>query len=124
MREWYSGLEYRFESFSPDVQILHVVSDLTKARNLAKAANDTAENHLYRALILLDYIATDPKWTSKLRELLRLREPDLSPDGLRYLRNIENGVDRIKTSVEHFLSSAAVDAESQEEWPHRQAVLG
>lgn len=57
-------------------------------------------------------------------ELLRLREPDLSPDSLRYLNNIENGVDRIKTSVEHFLSSAAVDAESQEERPHQQAVLG
>ena len=74
MKKWYDELEHRFGSFRADVQILHVVSDLTKARNLTKAGKDTAENHLYRALILLDYIAADPKWTSKLRELLRLRE--------------------------------------------------
>ena len=34
----------------------------------------TAINHLYRALILLDYISDDPKWKMRLRELLRLRE--------------------------------------------------
>ena len=29
---------------------------------------------MYRAIILLDYMKDDPKWRSKLRELLRVRE--------------------------------------------------
>ena len=31
-------------------------------------------NHLYRAMILLDYMIEDPKWKKKIGELLRLRE--------------------------------------------------
>jgi transcriptional regulator with GAF, ATPase, and Fis domain len=37
-------------------------------------------------------------------ELLRLRQPELDPDSLRYLSNIERGVDRIQESFEEFLS--------------------
>ena len=36
-------------------------------------------------------------------ELLRLRQPELDPDCLRYLSNIERGVDRIQESFEKFL---------------------
>ncbi len=45
-------------------------------------------------------------------ELMRLREPDLSPNGLRYLRNIEDGVDRIQESLEAFLNSVASGKEA------------
>ena len=36
-------------------------------------------------------------------ELLKLREPELDPHSLRYLSNIERGVDRIQESFEEFL---------------------
>jgi len=39
-------------------------------------------------------------------ELLRLKEPHLSEDGLKYIRNIEKGVERIQKSLEEFLDSA------------------
>ena len=53
---------------------MNMVSDLEKAKNLSFIDSQTAVNHLYRALILLDYMSDDPKWKMKLRELLRLRE--------------------------------------------------
>jgi hypothetical protein len=74
MKNWYNHLSTRYASFSEDVQILNMVSDLEKAKNLSFVDSKTAVNHLYRALILLDYMADDPKWKMKLRELLRLRE--------------------------------------------------
>ncbi|NIM98126.1 MAG: GAF domain-containing protein [candidate division Zixibacteria bacterium] len=39
-------------------------------------------------------------------ELLKLTETDLGPDSLRYIRNIENGVDRIQENLEEFLGAA------------------
>jgi len=74
MKKGYENLKSRFSTFPPDVQILHTVSDLTKAEHLAAVDRVSATNHVYRAMILLDYIIQDPKWESKLGELLRLRE--------------------------------------------------
>ena len=51
-----------------------MVSDLNKAENLSTTNNVSAKNHLFRSIILLDYIIQDPKWKGKLKELLRLRE--------------------------------------------------
>ncbi len=53
-------------------------------------------------------------------ELLKLRESNLSPNSLRYLGNIERGVDRIRESLETFLSST--ECHRQPEAP-KQAIL-
>ena len=74
MKNWYRELKDRYAAFPTHVQILNMVSDLQKAKNLFGVNKDSAVNHLYRAMILLDYIIKDPKWKKKLRELLRLRE--------------------------------------------------
>ena len=74
MKNWYKNLKTRFSDFDSHVQILHVVSDLKKADNMIELNKKTAINHLYRAIILLDYIIDDPKWQRKLKECLRLRE--------------------------------------------------
>ena len=74
MKNWYRELKERYADFPAEVQVLNMVSDLNKAKNLASINPDSAKNHLYKAIILLDYIIADPKWRSKLPELLRLRE--------------------------------------------------
>ena len=74
MKTWYKDLKGRFSEFPKHVQILHLVSDLKKAKNLAVSHPSSSTNHLYRAIILLDYIIQDSKWKSALHELLRLRE--------------------------------------------------
>ena len=74
MKKGYEDLKTRFCTFPPDVQILHAVSDLLKAKHLADVDRNTAVKHVYRSMILLDYIVQDFRWTSKVRELLRLRE--------------------------------------------------
>ncbi|MBN2028694.1 hypothetical protein JW824_00460 [bacterium] len=74
MKNWYKNLKDRYASFSADDQIGHMVSDLNKAKCLQEGNPGSAKNHLYRALILLDYIIADPKWRAKRGELLRLRE--------------------------------------------------
>jgi GAF domain-containing protein len=38
-------------------------------------------------------------------ELLRLKEPNISPDNFKYIRNIEKGADRVQKVVEEFLDS-------------------
>ena len=74
MKNWYRDLKDRFSTFPAHVQVLNMVSDLKKAENLFHTNRSSAINHLYRAIILLDYIIADEKWQRKLRELLRLRE--------------------------------------------------
>ena len=74
MKNWYSGLENRYASFPRETQILNMVSDMQKAANLWTSSPENARNHIYRAIILLDYIVADPKWKGRRRELLRLRE--------------------------------------------------
>jgi len=74
MKHWYDSLKDRYKELSPDVQILNMASDLQKAKNLMASNKQSAVNHLFRAIILLDYIINDPKWVGKLKELLRLRE--------------------------------------------------
>jgi len=74
MRNWYKGLESRYSTLPKEIQILNLVSDLNKAKNMADVDHDVFKNHLFGAIILLDYIIADPKWKGKLRELLRLRE--------------------------------------------------
>ena len=74
MKNWYSSLKIRYATFPAEVQILNMVSDLKKAANLYRDNKTSSVNHLYRAIILLDYIVEDKKWRNKLKELLRLRE--------------------------------------------------
>jgi GAF domain-containing protein len=47
-------------------------------------------------------------------ELLRLRQPGLDPDSLRYLSNIERGVDRIQESFEKFLCRTRTNTDPEE----------
>lgn len=74
MKNWYRELEARYRLFDEHIQILHVVSDLQKAKHYFKINRQTAINHCYRAIILLDYLIADKKWEAKRRELLRIRE--------------------------------------------------
>ncbi|MBC8186509.1 hypothetical protein H8E88_35965 [candidate division KSB1 bacterium] len=74
MKNWYKNLEGRYFNFPADIQILNLVSDLKKADNLLTTQRTSAINHLYRAIILVDYIVEDKKWRTKLKELLRLKE--------------------------------------------------
>jgi transcriptional regulator with GAF, ATPase, and Fis domain len=46
-------------------------------------------------------------------ELLRLSQPNLSADSLKYIRNIEKGVDRIHQSLEEFSISSSKEKESE-----------
>ncbi|UCB52181.1 MAG: hypothetical protein JSV10_09375, partial [Candidatus Zixiibacteriota bacterium] len=57
-------------------------------------------------------------------ELLKMKEPGLSQDALRYLGNIENGVERIKGRFQEFLSSALEERESKSDRPKEHAVHG
>jgi len=96
MKTWYSGLENRYASFSEDIQILNVVSDLNKAKNLTHIDSTNAKQHLFGAIILLDYIIDDPKWKPKLRELLRLRE---AVGSLIFLEKPYGTIDQIITAT-------------------------
>ena len=74
MTFWYKSLENRYHTFPEASQVLNMISDLSKAKNLADENEIASKNHLFRALILLDYIVADPKWKPKLSEVLRFRE--------------------------------------------------
>jgi len=74
MKNWYKSLEGRYSDFPANIQILNLVSDLKKADNLLTNQKTSAINHLYRAIILVDYIVEDKKWRARLKELLRLKE--------------------------------------------------
>ena len=74
MKNWYNELENRYATFPAHIQILNLVSDLNKAKNLADVNLSGFKNQIYRALVLLDFIISNPMWKSKLGELLRLRE--------------------------------------------------
>ena len=74
MKNWYKNLEKPYRDFPAEAQILNMVSDLLKAKNLIDQQRSSAINHLFKAIILLDYIIEDKKWNKKLAELLRLRE--------------------------------------------------
>ena len=70
----YQDLKERYISFESHIQVLHMVSDLHKAKHWQNVQKKTMENHLYGAMALLDFMINDTKWLSKCRELLRLRE--------------------------------------------------
>jgi len=71
----------------------------------------------------LSYQITNPLTSIRgSAELLRLRESDLSPESLKYLGNIENGVDRIQKTLEGFLSSAAGRRKSRLNQPTEQVI--
>lgn len=74
MKHWYKNLEHRYQNFDKPIQLINLISDLKKALNLVCADAIVSKNHLYRAIILVDYMIDDPKWRSGLKELLRLRE--------------------------------------------------
>ncbi len=73
----------------------------------------------------LSYKITNPLTSIRgSAELLRRREPNLSPDSLRYLRNVDMGVDRIQKTLEEFLNSAYQERESRVNQPTEQLVSG
>ncbi|OFZ18298.1 MAG: hypothetical protein A2Z20_11675 [Bdellovibrionales bacterium RBG_16_40_8] len=74
MKNWYEDLEPRFRGFEGYYQILNLVSDLVKAKNISMTSPEDARDNCLRAIILLDYILADPKWKSQSVELFRLRE--------------------------------------------------
>jgi GAF domain-containing protein len=55
-------------------------------------------------------------------ELLKLTETDLGPDSLRYIRNIENGVDRIQESLKELLSPTEKEIESNVNQPAEEVA--
>jgi len=57
-------------------------------------------------------------------ELLKMKEPGLSQDALRYLGNIENGVERIQGRFQEFLTSALEEKESNSAGLTKHAVQG
>jgi len=57
-------------------------------------------------------------------ELLKMKEPGLSQDALRYLGNIENGVERIQGRFQELLSSASEEIESEPDELTTHAVQG
>jgi GAF domain-containing protein len=57
-------------------------------------------------------------------ELLKMKEPGLSQDALRYLGNIENGVERIQGRFQEFLTSALEEKESKSDGLTKHAVQG
>ena len=57
-------------------------------------------------------------------ELLKMKEPGLSQNALRYLGNIENGVERIQGRFQEFLSSALEETESKSDGLTKHAVQG
>jgi signal transduction histidine kinase len=57
-------------------------------------------------------------------ELLKMKEPGLSQDALRYLGNIENGVERIQGRFQEFLSSALEEKEPDSDQLTKHAVQG
>ena len=74
MKVWYKDLEDRYADFPEQIQILNLVSDLKKAEHFWDIDKKTAVDHLYRSIILIDFIVKDHKWKGKLKEVLRLRE--------------------------------------------------
>jgi K+-sensing histidine kinase KdpD len=57
-------------------------------------------------------------------ELLKMKEPGLSQDALRYLGNIENGVERIQGRFQEFLSSALGEKEFESDQLTKHTVQG
>ena len=70
----YEDLKERYATFEPYFQVLNMVSDLEKARSWQDKDESIMKFHLRGAMILLDFMINDPKWRSRCRELLRLRE--------------------------------------------------
>jgi hypothetical protein len=65
----------RWQSYPIDRQILMVGSEFARAKNLMRDRVDAEVVQCYeRAMELLDLCADDPKWRSRLKELLRFRE--------------------------------------------------
>jgi hypothetical protein len=73
MNLWHKNLEDRFASFPSHQQIIMVCTELNRAHNLQ---DNSAEykNCLERALELMDFLISDPKWQRKLTEVLRGRD--------------------------------------------------
>ncbi len=85
------------------------------------AAKSRAET--YFGLSDLSYQIANPLTSIRgSAELLKLREPNLSTDSLKYLSNVENGVDRIQKTLEGFLSSATQRRRSKLSQPAEQIV--
>lgn len=86
---------------------------------------ESAENQTkaYFRLSDLNYQINNPLTSIRgSAELLRLRQTNLSPDSLKYLSNIENGVDRVQRTLEGFLSSATQKTKSKSNQPAKQLV--
>ncbi len=76
-------------------------------------------------LLNLSYQITNP--LSLIRgsaELLRFKEANLNPESLRYLSNIENGVDRIQKTLEEFLNLYSPGNAPGLERPQEELVSG
>ena len=60
---------------SADFQILNIATELKRANNWINRNREDLANSCYeRAFELIDMTASDPKWSSNKRELLRCRE--------------------------------------------------
>jgi len=93
----------------------------------SEKAKRTQENQtkIYDELSDLSYQINNPLTSIRgSAELLRIGVPNLSPDSLRYLSNIENGVDRIQRTLEGFLSSTTSEEKLRLNQPTEQVVSG
>jgi transcriptional regulator with GAF, ATPase, and Fis domain len=56
-------------------------------------------------------------------ELLKLKDPNMSPESFKYIRNIEKGADRIQKAVEKFLESVQSKQNRSVSQPQREQVV-
>ncbi len=95
---------------------------LKRSEKPKEMSEDYTEAHFH--LSDLSYQISSPLTSIRgSAELLKLKELNLSPDSLKYLSNIENGVDRIQKTLEGFLGSASSSKKSRSDQPKEQLVL-
>jgi hypothetical protein len=76
MTVWHKSMDaQKWNRFPLERQILMIGSEFARAQNLQRdnLAGEVLQCY-ERAFELLDLCATDPKWRSRLKELLRFRE--------------------------------------------------
>jgi GAF domain-containing protein/uncharacterized membrane protein len=108
--------------------ILHRSNELLKERlKNSSPPKGVVENQIDSSLDLSDlsYQINNPLTSIRgSAELLMLKESNLSPESLRYLANIEKGVDRIQKTLQGLLSSATESRKSGLNQPSEQVVSG
>lgn len=73
MGVWHKTLSSRFQNFPQHQQLLMVANELNRSHNMLDNVQEYKFS-LERAMELLDFLCSDTRWLSALRELRRARE--------------------------------------------------